>query len=173
MVNKPAGKHARPSYIKDLILLFAVPLLIAVVAAALVYIPRAMAHPTYDFVYSYCREYGCADDYSVDDGRIVQTAPTGGPSISSANATLYYYNISDNSTKSLSYNEAKQYRLNPSSKSPDGYSLEMHSGYGGLFGGDDGRGWFLKNGAKQKVVKLSSGADTYSEQIKFLGWVNR
>jgi len=74
----------------------------------------------------------------------------------------------------MTYQEARDYKLNKSSKSPDGYTLDREESSGGfLFWGDYKDGWYLKNGAKKKPVSLSINSSYYSNQIKFLGWVEK
>lgn len=127
-------------------------------------------------MYSLCDDYRCRDGYSVDAaGNVTQDI------LSSVQASYYrtastirYYEASTDSTRSLTLAEARQYRLDTSSKSPDGYSLireETSSGF--LFWGDYNEGWYLKNGAKKQRVELSTGGSYYSQDVKFLGWVNQ
>jgi hypothetical protein len=74
----------------------------------------------------------------------------------------------------LTLEEAKSYQLNTSSKSPDGYSLVRDNNDNGfLFWGNYESGWYLKNGAKKKNVELSTNSSYYSQDINFLGWINK
>lgn len=164
--NSKASNH-----IKDLLLLFAVPIAIAVIAALVVYVPKLLANPKYDFIYTVCDSYNCKDDYTVDKtGNITVQYHTlelgyGGT------ASLRYYDAAHDSTKGVTLEEAKQYRLDASSKSPDGYTLtrENENGHGFLFWGNYDDNWYLKDGIKKKKVDLASE----SMGIKFLGWVNK
>ncbi len=172
-------KKTNNSYLKDLILLFAVPVVIAIFAAAVVYIPRAMAKPKYDFIYSICEDYRCKDDYSVDAaGLITRNYPNSYDlndlGYYNRSASLRYYDTSKDSTRSLTLEEAQRYRLDTASKSSDGYSLSKdNTSSGFLFWGDYNEGWYLKNGAKKKKLELSNGGSNYPGDIKFLGWINK
>lgn len=172
MVNKKGTPSHQPSHLKDLILLFAIPIGIAILAVAAVYTPRLLANPKYDFVYSVCSSYSCSDDFSVDSsGHISQRAIN--RDYYREVTTLRYYSVKDNSTRSLTPEEAKRYQLNASSKSPDGYSLtkeDRDSGF--LFWGSHDSGWYLKDGIKKKKIELSTVGSYSSRDVTFLGWVN-
>ncbi len=176
MSEDAAKKQNNPTYLKDLILLFAVPIAIAIFVAGIVYIPRLLANPKSDFIYSLCSDYDCIDSFEVNSSKQVtrQESRTFATELRHKNATLRYYDSENDSTKSVSLEEARQYRLNTSSKSSDGYTLTREQGEGGfLFWGDYSSGWYLKNGAKKKQVDLEGASSDYSQDIKFLGWVEK
>jgi len=166
----------KPSHLKDLALLFAVPIGVAVIAAAIVYTPRLLANPQTDFVYSVCEQYSCRNSYSVYGSGTVRENVRSSSSTDydyyDGAATLRYYDVSTNSSRSLSIEEAQGYRLDSASKSPDGYTVkkeETSSGF--LFWGDYNEGWYLEDGAKKKEIELTTGNPSSSGEIKFLGWV--
>ncbi len=164
-------QQERPGYVKDLVLLFTIPIGIAILAAAAVYVPRILAQPKTDFIYARC-SYDCS-------GAGVDVDSTGHVVVSDGfeddflpTPTLHYYDAKDDMTRSLSFDESQRYRLNTSSKSPDGYNLVRESGGGGfLFWDEDSSGWLLKNGMKNRKLELDGGALRYSGDVKFLGWV--
>lgn len=169
-------KKTKNSHLKDLVLLFGIPIAIAVFAAVVIYTPMLSANPKYDFVYSVCDDYRCRNSYSVDaTGYIYQDYPNSSSlDYYDHTANLRYYESSNDSTRSLILEEAKRYRLNTSSKSPDGYTLTRESSSSGfLFWGDYDEGWYLKNGAKKKRVELTTNNSYYSRDVKFIGWVNK
>ncbi|HSX47288.1 MAG TPA: hypothetical protein VLF63_00795 [Patescibacteria group bacterium] len=174
MANQANQKPKNNSHLKDLILLFAVPIGVAVFAAAVIYIPRLLANPKHDFIYYVC-DYSCRDTYSVDtSGYIYQNYTNSYSTLNSYNQNdnLNYYNVTTDSSKKLTIDEAKQYRLDTNTKSQDGYVLKRESSSGGfLFWGDYEDGWYLQNGAKKKKVDLSTNNSYYSGNINFLGWV--
>lgn len=174
MTNQTAKKTTPPNHLKDLLLLFAIPIGIAVFAAAVVYVPRMFARPTHDFMYAVCTSYEyCDTDYGVDDAGHVTAlhANRNRPGANGA-SVLRYYNAKDDSSRSLSLEEAKSYTLNTSSKSPDGYSLAKEdSGRGFLFWGNYESGWYLKNGAKKKKIDLVTTDSYYTRDVNFLGWI--
>lgn len=172
MLNQTADKTNRKSFLKDLILLFAIPIGIAVFAAVVIYVPRLLANPRYDFVYSICEDYDCNYNFDIDSSGYVFLRSTDG--YYGSTAALRYYSVKDDSTRIITLAEARRYQLDTSSKSPDGYSLvkeENDSGF--LFWGNYKSGWYLKNGAKKKTITLTNSSSYYSRNVKFLGWVNK
>jgi len=171
MANQKQSNQS--SYLRDLILLFAIPIGIAIFAVIVVYTPRLFAKPKYDFIYSICSNDDCGYDFNVDSSGYVSSYNIS-RDYYNGTATLRYYNAKEDSTRSLTQEEAKHYQLNTSSKSPDGYSLTREDGGSGfLFWGNYDSGWYLKNGAKKKKVELSTDRSYYSRDVKFLGWVNK
>jgi hypothetical protein len=168
--NKPAPN--RP--LRDLALLFSVPIAIALLAAAFVYVPRLMANPQYDFVYAACPDYACRDSYSVSAGGTITRDPEPvNPTYYDTTARLYYYDAAKDSSRSLTLEEARRYQLDTSSKSPDGYTLTREdSDSGFLFWSSSKEGWYLAAGLKKKEILLSE-AYNYSRETKFLGWVKK
>lgn len=176
--NSKPEKTNKPNHLKDLILLFAVPIGVAIFAAIAVYTPRLLANPTYDFIYSVCNSYSCSNDFEVDSSGHVSRSPDADSlnsnRLSRSAASLRYYSAKDDSTRSMTLEEARQYHLDRSSKSPDGYSLVRENGGGGfLFWSSSSSGWYLKDGFKKQEVELSSIDSYYSNDINFLGWVKQ
>jgi hypothetical protein len=173
MTETPAKKTSSTTHLKDLLLLFSIPIGIAILAAIVVYVPRLMANPKTDFMYITCTDYRCNEGYSVDSsGSIVREYPDQSKPSYGPNATIYYYDATTDATKVISFDEAEKYRLNSSSKSPDGYTLTHDSSSEGfLFWGDYDESWYLKNGAKKRKVELNPSGRYYATDIKFLGWV--
>lgn len=176
MPAAPSAKN-KPSHLKDLLLLFAVPAGIALLAAIIIYTPRLFANPTYDFIYSYCASYSCRDDYRVDSaGFVVYGGLSQADNFNNPDrrASLRYYDARTNSTKGISLEEVQKYTLDASSRSPDGYALSREERSGGfLFWGDYGHAWYLKDGLKKKSIDLSVSGPSYTTQVEFLGWVKQ
>lgn len=173
----PTPTLARPSYIKDLVLLFSIPLGIAALAAAIVYVPSLSAKPKYSFIYSYCPDYSCYDGYTVDKtGRTIaiEKSGTDDSGIYATAAKLAYYDAATGGSRILDYDEARSYKLINSSKSPDGYALVRNTGSGGfLFWSDYKDSWQLQNGLKKKEVRLNGQQPDYANNITFIGWVQQ
>lgn len=171
MPNKPVAKT---NYTKDFLLFFSVPIAIVLIVIGFIYVPRMMANPQYDFVYSVCSEYYCRYSYSIDSsGMVTQQAKSNYLDYDGV-SSLKLYDVETDSSKNVSLEEARQYRLNSSSRSKDGYVLTHESSGGGGFlfwGGDSENGWYLKKGIAKQKVGLSTGNYYYLENVKFLGWV--
>lgn len=172
----PTPQTNRPRYLKDLLLLFSVPAGVALLAAAIVYVPRLLAKPGYDFIYAACSSYRCQGEYTVGAQGYVEEKPdpTDRDIYYNDPATeLYYYSTDRDTAKPLTLEQARQYKLDTSLKSPDGYSLTRErTGGGFLFWEDYSSGWYLKNGAKKKKIELAGNGSYYADGVKFLGWVN-
>ena len=176
-------QKTKPSYKKDLLLLFAAPVSIAIIAAGIIYVPKLLANPTYDFIYSVCGDYVCKDSYSIDSsGQISNRSYNannndnlyGGYEENDKYTELRYYDVDKGSSKAISLPEAQAYNLDSASKSPDGYILSLdHKDGGFLLWGDYSSDWYLKKGAQKKKVEISSEDYIYDDQIKFLGWVEK
>ncbi len=203
---------ALPNHFKDLLLLFSVPICIAIIVAAVIYIPQMLANPQYSFIYYACNAYCPDESYTVDANGQIQLYPVDNsydPLLRSNDNSydttdlegegidddtqqrsydvnnsmpiydtpysLRIYNTKTNSSSPITLKDAQQYKLNPSSKSPDGYTLEQaqsRSGFAAVWSGP--LPWQLKSGMQSKNVTLSlPGANTYSESIHFLGWVRQ
>ena len=176
MTETPAKNIHRTTHLKDLLLLFSIPIGIALLAAAVVYVPRLLANPKADFIYMTCTDYRCNEGYSVDlSGSIVRDYPdTTNPKYYDQSAQIYYYDAATDATRTISFDEAEKYKLNNSSKSPDGYTLTHDSSSEGfLFWGEYDESWYLKNGAKKQKIELTPGNRYYASDIKFLGWVQK
>ena len=169
------SKHKK-THIRDIVLLVSIPVGLALLAAAYVYVPRLLASPKHDFVFAKCSEYICTDSYEVSSGGTIRYVEPVRESLSSNNLTkLYYYDVSADSTKLISLDQANRYQVNTASRSADGYTLEYQSGSRGgflLFYQEGQSGWYLKNGMLQKSATLQN-SDSYSSdrEIQFLGWI--
>lgn len=146
---------------RDLLLLISVPLALAGLLAAVVYIPQSMANPTQDFVYQSCASYWCEENYKVRNGSIVpsvkdNTNEEEGDDIypDRGELELYVYDVSEDSSKPLSDEDARRLSLDDSSRAKDGYELVNESGAGGsIFGGYEAS-WVLQDGIYRKKVEL-------------------
>ena len=163
------------SPIKDLLLLFAIPVAVILIAAAVIYLPRLLANPSHDFIYAVCDDYRCKSGYSVDgSGRVTEDTNEEAAKYSfyDQSAQLRYYSASSGATRSITLDDAQSYQLDVSSRSPDGYTLTQEgSSSGFLFWSSRDDRWYLKDGAKKKPVELITDQSRYSQNIKFLGWV--
>ena len=173
MLAMSVTKTTKPNHLKDLLLLFAIPIAIVVFASAIIYVPRLLANPEYDFIYAVCDDYPCKNDYSIDSsGKVTMTKYDS--DYDNLYAQIRYYDASSDSTQPLTFEQSQQYKLNASSKSPDGYSLNKESNNRVfLFGGNYDEGWYLQNGMKKKRVELSNTESYTYRNVKFLGWVEK
>jgi hypothetical protein len=176
--QQPTTAPTREKYTKDLLLLFAIPGTIALIAALAVYIPQLLAKPKTDFIYSFCDEYECNDAYSVDSGGYVKHQQFEDSDVyyhpTRKAMSLRYYEAATDTYRTITLAEAQSHTLDTSAKSPDGYTLSSADNNGGfLFWDNYEESWYLKNGAKRKKVELVNSDSYYSDNVTFLGWVKK
>lgn len=161
--SKPA--NLAKTHLKDILLLFSIPVGIMAVIIGFTYIPQFLANPEYNFIY--CKGYLCAESYRVDpNGRLQTTTVNNQYSYRPIREmSLYHYDVSRDSSRPITLEEAQQTLLDPSSKSPDDYVLERSRGGGSIFYGSSSREWTLSKGITSKPVHLDSS------DITFIGWV--
>lgn len=160
---------------RDLILLVSVPLILAAFLAAIVYLPQLLARPSYDFIYATCDSYRCSDEVNVRDGGVtivnLQNQDSANKLVDDYKTSLRYYDVSKQSSRALTIDEARKYRLDNSSRSPDGYVLSHQSSSSGfLFWSEGNSQWILKSGLYKKPVDLT-GPTSYYDNVTFVGWV--
>lgn len=174
--SKTSAKLKNTNALRDIGLLVSVPLLLAALLGAVVYIPQMLASPKTDFVYSSCDTYSCLGTYRVDGGSIVVPSQDIEPDPMMGyeevgRARLYYYDTSEASSRPLSEEDAKRLSLDDSSRAKDGYELVNESGAGGsIFGGYEAS-WVLQDGIYRKKVELVEG-EPWSNSVRFVGWVD-
>lgn len=167
MATPSTKTPSKKTNIKDLALLFAIPAIIAIVTALIVYVPQFLANPQTSFIY--CTGYNCNQIYAIGgDGYVTQTVATNNYP---QDNQLRYYDAQADATRGLTYSQAQQYRLDDSSKSPDGYTLSRQQSSSGFLLWDNySDGWVLKNGSKKKPIELGTTSNSYYD-IHLVGWV--
>lgn len=163
---------------KEMLLFLLIPTAVIALVAAFLWIPSLFAKPKYDFIYSYCPDYSCSYSYTASSsGRVAKDEPLNASNnYSSVSPELYYHDIAKNSSRLLDETAARQYKLDNSNVSPDGYRLEQGSTDAGgfLFSvGSSDNNWYLVNGIKKKTMHLNTGNSWDGHNIKFLGWVEQ
>lgn len=176
-----------------LIIALAIPVIMVLFIIGSVYIPKLFVNPQYSFVYmdtyndgyyNYNAQITERYTYEVRNGKIVKTIfpprydynnkviPEYGPM-----PKLYFYDMTKNSSKEISYEDVQRYNISNESRSPDGYTLERtYDSYGifEIFGTSrSSGGWYVKKGMGSKKLELGpmNSRSYYSDQVKFLGWV--
>jgi len=158
---------------KEFLLFMSVPVAIMVIVVAVVLLPSWLAHPKYDFIYSYCSEYNCASNFQVTAEGVVTLSPRGGYNYDAVQPQLYYYDVKHGTSRPITAGQANGYRLDTANVSPDGYKLTQNTDSGGGFlfwGGSGDYNWYLKHGSQKKAVNLANNTN-YGDSITFLGWI--
>ena len=167
MPQKAQPNQAR-THLKEIILLFSVPIGVIALVIAFLYIPRLFAHPEHDFIY--CEGYYCENAFSVDsNGHLVTKNTTDTyDRYAYREYSLRYYDVAKDSSRPVQPEDAQNYLLDPSSKSPDGYVLRRTANNGGfLLYGSYNSGWSLNKGLISKPLTFNSN------DITFIGWISK
>ena len=185
--KRPSGGLFRKGATKDLIILFSIPTGVFLLALSIAFIPRLTANPQHDFIYEICHGY-CRShpEFAVDSyGKVVQSDKKPEDisdidyddrfEVGEGRYVLYYYNVKEDSFRSISLDEAQKYQLNSNSISPDGYVLNRNDprDVSVFIGSDYNRLWRLEKGIAKRPIYLTSERNSYysSDSVKFLGWV--
>lgn len=155
------------------------PLILVLWILIFVYIlPSIFVNPGYNFIYV----TGYENKYIRVVNGSVQTDPCPytetkykSCSMYLKDINFYFYDVKNNENIPLTLNEAKNYKLDSSEKSPDGYVVRLNKGSSGEFyffpffwGSGVSRGYYItKDNGLSKQLPFKG---TYYN-FKFLGWV--
>lgn len=142
------------------------PLLLILYVAITAYLPSLFVKPKYNFIYSNDSYY----DYSVNvlDGRI-SIQPRYYDNRDFRQPTLFLYDVINDKSTQISLAQAQSYTLDPSDKSPDGFTVGRRDSdgyYFPFFFDSYDRGIYLMGkGLNRKLTDR----DYY--YFKFVGWI--
>jgi len=146
------------------------PLLLVAYIVLSTYIPSLFVKPKYNFIYATGYYYNY--NISTVNGKIT-VSPTYSDNQSYSNTstpTFYLYDVSNDKSTQITTGQTQAYNVDPSNKSPDGFTVETSYGGGGFFpfwyDSYDG-GYYLKGHGLNKKIQILG--DTY--QFKLIGWV--
>ena len=155
---------------KSYALLVGIPLSLLVLLATAVFVPRFLAHPEQDFIYSKCLSYRCSDEVLVLDGHISkqvkQTSYYDDATYPyyTHSTELFYYDVSDGVSRKISLEEADRLTLDDFEESKDGYRFEAQRSTSRFM--QEPR-WMLRNGIMTKPLNVSPAY----KSVTFIGWV--
>lgn len=157
------------------------PVLFIALISVAVYIPRLSLHPQYNFVYTpaYWSTYDVQNDYKITDGHLVMTPnslPKDVKQPAKVAPDLYLYDIQNNTSHQITFEEAQKYTFTAGPSSPDGYVVGFKNGNAGIFelfgsSGDYNAVYISKNGAGKKLDAIASDAYGYRGGFRFIGWI--
>lgn len=157
----------------------AIPIFMILLIASSIYLPSLFAPaPKFNFLYVKEDGYGGNHEYDIRNGELAKYEVkypehyTPGPSI------LFIHDVSANTDREVSFEEAQKLKLDASAKSPDGYEVVYGSSDYGFFpfffsGGQDYNAMYLKghNTSKKLELQSLSGKRYYYRGRRFLGWI--
>lgn len=151
-----------------------IPLILVLLIFFSIYIPKLRFHPQYNFIYSLNeKSYDPkCKAFLIKDGKLTEqiVASTCG------DTTLYYYDIKQNTSQPVSYEQARQYTLDANPDSPDGYRVFKDNGGSGFFPlfYDNTQSIYLSGhgvSGRVNIPKKSPGNYQFYYAFQFLGWV--
>ncbi len=164
-----------------LIIALCIPILMILLVAGFIYLPSLGNKPKYNFLYMTGNSYSYlgGNQYIVSGGHLTYNPPpppNNGDLVIKPDNSLphfYLYNVAQNTATEVFFGQARNYTLDSSNTSPDGYVVVRGNYSGGdLFfggGGGDYNSWFIKGHNRSRKLNLKlTGSDYYNFQ--FLGW---
>ena len=167
----------------------AIPVLMVIALAAIIFLPRAYVQPQYDFVYStgdypvYINDSdNTRTEYRVVNNTIEKDVT---PDQSEqrfprydAPPKFYRYSVAEQRSQELNSEELLSLTVDPAKESPDGFRLtyarEHDNFLEAFFGGRDRSQQVLAKGSVSIEVQLTTGAKSsnyYWRDSGFIGWI--
>lgn len=166
---------------RSFIIGISIPILMILFVAASIYLPALFIKPKYNFLYM--DESSGYEKYDVKNNHLVRDVVNqdyeylGDTYLNSdsGESNIYLYDVTKNSSRQITFAEAKQLKLNGSRLSSDGFRVTTgHSDSGGFFPfyshNDDYESYYLVGNSVNKKINIQlNGHEYYS--FYFLGWV--
>ncbi len=160
----------------SLIIGIAIPIVMVIFVATAIYLPRFFQSPEHNFIYA---DRGFDLAYYVNNSQLTSHCEEKNNDQvyykCDIPANLYIYNVKENKSDKISFEDAKKLKFSTNYVSSDGY--EVIRGGGGdiltsFFGGGryDYNSWYIKGHAISKKIDLNYGNnDRYS--TSFISWI--
>ncbi len=165
-----------------------IPVLMVIVVAASIYLPRLFAQPpTINFLYlggaNYYDFYG-DQEYRVENNVLVRhvTDASSSPFYqpSRGEPMFYLYDVHKDQARTVSFDEASRLKLDSSPTSADGFTIVRGGqGGGGFFpffffegSGGDYYARYLSGHGTTRKLNLGTGG-TFGDNFRFLGWISQ
>lgn len=157
-------------------LAIALPFVMIAFVVASIYLPRLWAPaPKYDFVYHDGQDYGSAVTFRVIDGALIKEEVKRIEGVYYTEPHLYLYDIATDNSRRVSFEEARDLKLDGSRVSPDGFSIESgiesRGDFSGSFGGYPKPLVYLKGHMVSRKLHGGFDAEDSNSGFQFIGWV--
>lgn len=180
------------------ILLVSSPFVLFAILLTMIYLPKALANPQYDFIFSICDDYPCKDYKFDSQGKIInyQSENDSGSRVQFYNTrlgrsysygynydegteypTLYRYRLDKDTAYRISIDEYNELQVSRAEQSPDGYKLvknvDSSANLSFAFLSFSSRGsWSLNKGIARRNLDIDGKANYwYRDDVKVVGWV--
>ena len=173
-----------------LIIGISLPIVFIIIISAVIFIPSLSIKPQYNFIYTngnnqyqynqiYSNTYSVENNHLVLHPQSIQIEQKNNPNIKVIDApTIYLYDVKNNTSHQITFDEAKNYTLDPGPSSPDGYTVKYeysNNGIFDLFGGsqNNGNGFFIEkdNGKKALTGMTDNNRYSYYGDFKLISWI--
>lgn len=177
-----------------LIAAIALPVIFIIILVITIVTPSVTINPEFDFVYvdpseQYRRSFDVFEyknRYDVKDGKIIKVPieiyvdpmlkyPE---DIQYEDApTLYLYDIEENTSREISFEEAQEFMFDRGPSSPDGYTIKFEYNNDGIFelfgSGNNDSGYFIVKGSgKKQLTGIDNTMHYYGDgEIDLIGWI--
>lgn len=165
-----------------LIAALAVPVLMIILVALAIYVPRSWAKPQYDFIYT--TEYNYYYRFSVINGSLV-IDQTPDPSVPSPEPIsrpvkdpfetivpkVFLHHTDTDTNEEITLDRAKALKLIGDQKSPDGFEVTRGDSGPLFFGGNNYNTFYLNGHHLSKKITLMS-SNQYND-FHLIGWIQK
>ncbi len=150
----------------------AIPVLMVLLVAASIIIPGMLVQPQYGFLYLTTSDYSSNWEYSVEKGQLTKKKART-PGDTGSEPTLYLHDITTNTSRAVTFEEAQKLKLDPVQISPDGFEVvQGQSGDFLFFGGSHYPGsYYIRGHGVSKRLPLKTEGRYYYGGYQFLGWI--
>lgn len=158
----------------SLIVGISVPIVMILLVAGFIYLPRFFVHPHYNFLYI-AGDYSSAQQYEVKDSRLVKKEVKWPGN--AQNDRLFIYDVANNQSREISFDDAAALNLDPGRESPDGWKIISGEHHDGLFPFTSGADYCSRyisghNVSNRLEPRTSGNSSSYcGGNFVFLGWI--
>lgn len=159
------------------------PVLLFVLVAGAVYLPRLWAKPAqYDFVYAKQSSGNAAYDVSVENGVLVKEENPDGIApediakhdVVLIEPKLYRYHVATGESERITFDTAATLRYQTGVVSKDGYEVKTGYGYSsGPFGGSNEASIYLRSHGASTKIDLTGIDRGNLYNFQFVGWLEK
>ena len=157
-----------------------IPIVLVLGMFVYLFITTASIRPTQNFIYSDENQYGYGyefkNSFDVQDSRLVlvsnETSPDSGYS-KKETPELFLYDFEQNKSIKITLEEAKDFLIDDSNISEEGYEIKYDTGHDGIleiFGSNSDNDFYIYKDNSKKILRgVNSGR--YRYEFKFIGWI--
>ncbi len=176
-----------------LLVAIALPILFIIILAVTLFVPSSKINPEFNFLYIDSSEqwktsfntFRYENTYEVENNKIVKKTIIYSKSENlmyedkiekKDSPSLYLYDVEENTSKIITFEDAQDLDLEQGPSSPDGYTVKFEYNSDGifeLFGSNNDAGYYITKGSGKKILSgIGSSADYYGQNdIKLIGWI--